>query len=57
MSLITHKNQKGFTLLEIMVTVAIVGVLAAIAIPIYKNYITKTRIAEALEHGRVVKPF
>ena len=53
MSLITHKNQKGFTLLEIMVTVAIVGILAAIAIPIYNNYMTKTRIAEALEHGRV----
>ena len=50
-------RQKGFTLLEIMVTVAIVGILAAIAIPIYNNYITKTRIAEALEHGRVVKPF
>ena len=45
--------QKGFTLLEIMVTVAIVGILAAIAIPIYNNYITKTRIADALAHGRV----
>ena len=53
MSLITHKNQKGFTLLEIMVTMAIVGILAAIAIPIYNNYITKTRIADALTHGRV----
>jgi type IV pilus assembly protein PilA len=48
-----HKNQKGFTLLELMVTVAIVGILAAIAIPIYNNYITKTRIADALTHGRV----
>ena len=47
------QNQKGFTLLEIMVTVAIVGILAAIAIPIYNNYITKTRIADALTHGRV----
>ena len=43
----------GFTLLELMVTVAIVGILAAIAIPIYNNYITKTRIADALTHGRV----
>ena len=34
-------------------TVAIVGILAAIAIPIYNNYITKTRIADALTHGRV----
>ena len=47
------QNQKGFTLLELMVTVAIVGILAAIAIPIYNNYITKTRIADALTHGRV----
>jgi len=36
-----------------MVTVGIVGILAAIAIPIYNNYITKTRIADALTHGRV----
>jgi len=36
-----------------MVTVAIVGILGAIAIPIYNNYITKTRIADALTHGRV----
>ena len=48
-----NQNQKGFTLLEIMVTVAIVGILATIAIPIYNNYITKTRIADALTHGRV----
>ena len=53
MSLIKPKNQKGFTLIELMVTVAIVGILAAIAIPIYNNYITKVRIAEALTHGRV----
>ena len=36
-----------------MVTVAIVGILGAIAIPIYNSYITKTRIADALTHGRV----
>ena len=53
MSLIKPKHQKGFTLIELMVTVAIVGVLGAIAIPIYNNYITKTRIADALAHGRV----
>ena len=47
------QKEKGFTLLELMVTVAIVGILAAIAIPIYNNYITKTRIADALTHGRV----
>jgi len=52
-AIMNKQNQKGFTLLELMVTVAIVGILAAIAIPIYNNYITKTRIADALTHGRV----
>lgn len=43
------RNSKGFTLVELMVTVAIVGILAAIAYPSYTNYVKKTRRAEIVE--------
>ena len=48
MSLITHKNQKGFSLLELMIVVAIMGILVAIALPQYQNYQVRSRIGDAL---------
>ena len=41
------ERDRGFTLLEVMITVAIVGILAAIALPSYSYFVTRSRIIEA----------
>ncbi len=51
----TNKTQQGFTLIELMISVAIVGILAAVAIPSYQNYTRKAKFSEVMLQVAAVK--
>lgn len=46
---------KGFSLIELMIVVAIIGILSAIALPIYQDYITRAQVTEAIIFGASFK--
>lgn len=51
------KINQGFTLIELMITVAIIGILAAIALPAYQDYTSRSQIVEAITMADGAKTF
>ncbi len=55
MKIMARKAQQGFTLIELMIVVAIIGILAAVAIPAYQDYTIRARVSEAVNVASAAK--
>jgi prepilin-type N-terminal cleavage/methylation domain-containing protein len=50
-----HPNARGFTLIELMIVIAIIAIILTLAVPVYSNYSIRTKVGEALSVGAAAK--